>query len=105
MAKILPFRSFRLTNIVTSEFVSTTSTLNREWAVADLARSGLTMEDIAAEAPSMMKLREGALAGYTIPYFGLDGQPLTDDKGNLIMYRERFKYPEFSREQRYRQPH
>lgn len=105
MATILPFRSFRLTNIVTSEFVVQNSTLNREFAIADLARSGLTMEDVAAEAPSMMKLKDGALAGYTIPYFGLDGQPLTDDKANLIMYRERFKYPEFSREQRYRQPH
>lgn len=105
MATILKFRPFRLTNIVSSEFVSSTSTLNREFAIADLARSGLTMEDIGAEAPAMMKLKDGALAGYTIPYFGLDGQPLTDSSGNLVMYRERFKYPEFSREQRYRQPH
>lgn len=105
MATILKFRPFRLTNIVESQFLTSDSKANKEFAIADLARSGLTMEDVAAEAPSMMKLKDGALAGYTIPYFGLDGEALTDGKGNLVMYRERFKYPEFSREQRYRQPH
>jgi hypothetical protein len=104
MATILKFRPFRLTNIVESEFITSTSPVNREYAEWDLACSGLTMEDIGAATSPMMKLKEGALAGYTIPYFGLDGEPITDGKGNLVMYRERFKYPEFSREQRYRQP-
>lgn len=105
MATILKFRPFRLTNVVTSEFITINSTANREFAEEDLARSGLTMEDMAVEAPSMMRLKDGALAGYTIPYFGLDGEPITDGKGNLVMYRARYKYPEFSREQRYNQPH
>ncbi len=71
---------------------------NKNFAIDDLARSGLTPDDIYASWPDMMRLSEGALAGYVIPYFGLDGIRLE------VMTRTRMKFPEFSKQQRYTQP-
>lgn len=71
---------------------------NKKFALEDLAKSGLEPKDIGAEWPDMMRLAEGALAGYVIPYYGLDGIRLQ------IMSRTRMKFPEFSKSQRYIQP-
>ena len=70
----------------------------------DLARSGLEPDHMRSYTHPMLRLKDGAIAGYVIPYFGLDGHPLVNEKGELIMYRTRLKYPEFSRESRYTQP-
>lgn len=107
MTNVVPFpsvRKYRLTNLVESAFVVSDSPHNRDFAVEDLARSGLTMEQMYAGVHPMMRLGDKALAGYTLPYFGLDGQPLCDKDGGLVMYRVRLKHQEFSRESRYTQP-
>jgi len=107
MATIIPLpspRKYRLTNVVESQFVQSNSTTNREYAIEDLARSGLTLDDIQAGVHPCMRLGDKALAGYVIPYHNLDGQPICDKDGGLVMYRVRLKYPEFARESRYTQP-
>lgn len=80
---------------------------NREYAKADLARSGLTPEDIFAIFP-VFPVVSGFLAEagaapperYIIPYFNLDGTPMVDVNGYPMMYRAR----QNSAEQRYTQP-
>jgi hypothetical protein len=80
---------------------------NREYAIKDLARSGLTPEDIFAIFPvfpiaSAFLAEAGAAPPerYIIPYFDLDGNPLVDVNGHPMMYRAR----QNSSEQRYTQP-
>lgn len=104
MAAVLNFRPFKFPNITESQFFTSNSAQNKEFAIADLGRSGLLMEDVGAYQHPMLRLKDGATAGYVIPYFGLDGQPLTDKDQNLIMYRTRLKMPEFAKGPRYDQP-
>lgn len=104
MASVVPFRPYKVPQVVETQFFQSTSRANEDFAYSDLSRSGLDLEDVLGMAPPMLQLREGAQAGYVIPYFGLDGKPLVDKTGNLVMYRTRLKYPEFSKEQRYTQP-
>ena len=61
-------------------------------------------DDLQSSAPENLKLPEGALAGYQIPYFGLDGRVLQGAEGVNTMYRLRLKYPEFAKAPRYTQP-
>lgn len=95
---------FRVSNVAETQFFTSTDSKNKDFALEDLARSGLEPQDLGAKFPAMLKLPEKALAGYVIPYYGLDGQPLTDSKGDLIMFRTRLRYPEFAKESRYLQP-
>jgi hypothetical protein len=52
----------------------------------DLARSGLTLEDVGGEATCRLNMRQRlgfekripAKGGYAIPYFGFDGNPILD---------------------------
>lgn len=104
MSQVLAFRPFKVPQVVETQFFQSTSKANEEFAESDLSRSGLSMDDMLAYTHPMLQLREGAQAGYIIPYFNLDGKPLTDSSSNLVMYRTRLKYPEFSKEQRYTQP-
>lgn len=101
---VATFRTYRIRDIVTTEFFSVSSQLNREFADEDLERSGLTLDDLQAAAPEMLRLPEGALAGYHIPYFGLDGKVLTGADNVSTMYRVRLKHHEFSKAPRYTQP-
>lgn len=101
---VLAFRAFKVPQVTKTEFFQTTERVNEDFAISDLARSGLEMEDLAAYVHPMLKLPEKASAGYIIPYFGLDGNPITDSQNNLIMHRTRLKYPEFAKESRYTQP-
>lgn len=103
MSAVLGFRSFKVP-VVETQFFQSTSRANEEFAISDLSRSGLTMDDLEAYTHPMLPLKEGAQAGYVIPYYGLTGRPLVDDKGFILMHRTRMKYPEFSKEQRYTQP-
>jgi hypothetical protein len=84
-----------------SQFIR--STVNSEFMTSDLVKSGLEQYHVCAHAPPMLSLKPGALAGYVIPYFGLDGKRLDRD-GDLYMYRTRMQFPEYSRESRYTQP-
>jgi hypothetical protein len=95
---------FRLRNVVETQFFQLDSKDNEQFAVEDLARSGLEPKDMGCRYPAQLRLVEKALAGYTIPYFDLKGQPITDAQGNLLMYRTRLKWPDFSKESRYTQP-
>lgn len=104
MGDAIPFRTFKIPNIVETDFFSSTNTNNEEFCKRDLARSGLVPDDVAAYSHPMMRLAAYAKAGYGIPYYDLDGNPLVNDKKELIMYRIRVELPEFSRESRYLQP-
>lgn len=80
---------------------------NRNYAIKDLERSGLTPEDIYAVFPvypiaSQFLTDAGAVAPerYIIPYFNRDGAPMVDVNGYPMMYRARQNNPE----QRYTQP-
>ena len=101
---VLSFRAFKVPQVTKTEFFQTTERVNEDFAKEDLARSGLDMQDLAAYVHPMLKLPEKASAGYIIPYFGLDGNPICDANNNLLMHRTRLKYPEFSKESRYTQP-
>lgn len=104
MSAVVSFRPFKVPNVVETQFFQTTNQRNKEFAEQDLAKSGLTPKDIYAEHPPMMRLKDGAQAGYIIPYFDVQGQPIVDHEQMLVMYRTRMQFPEFSKEQRYSQP-
>jgi Virulence-associated protein E len=95
---------YRSSNVLDTNFFTQDSKINRAFAEEDLARSGLTTEDMAVDYPGNLRLVDKALAGYNIPYFDLEGNVLIDRSGNLTMRRTRLKFPEFSRESRYTQP-
>lgn len=62
---------------------------------ADLARSGLTAEDMYARA-----VPQHGNPHYHIPYYDLDGNPITAADGNIVMFRKRLARGD----QRYLQP-
>lgn len=101
--EVVSFRPFRIPKPADTQFFSPDDSANLAFMKEDLERSGLLPDDMMAYTTPFIK-KDGATAAYSIPYFGLDGKPLTDDKGFPTMYRTRFKLPEFSREQRYTQP-
>lgn len=86
-----------------TQFFPVDNSINERFMIEDLRRSGLDPYDIFAYTTPMLR-KDGASAGYGIPYFGLDGKVLSDKEGYPVMYRARFKLPEFSKEQRYTQP-
>lgn len=95
---------FKLPAIPETQFFAADDSNNTHFMEQDLARSGLIPSDIGARTVSMLPLKEGAQAGYMIPYSDLNGSPIVDANGMLAMYRTRLKYPEYSRESRYTQP-
>lgn len=101
---VVPFRTYRVRRVVTSEFLQINTKFNREFADEDLARSGINFEDILGYAVDNMRLPERATAGYHIPYFDLNGDVLRDAENFNTMYRIKLQYPPFSKEQRYTQP-
>src|SRR5262245_46565532 len=101
---IVQFRGFKVPHVEQSDFLQGVTRENHAYAVEDLARSGLTPDEIQAYAHPMIALRDGAVAGYVIPYFDLDGRPIIDREGHLMMWRTRMKFPEFYRGPRYDQP-
>jgi hypothetical protein len=104
MSTVVNFRPFRVPQVTETQFFTSSNQANKEFAEADLSRSGLTVDDMYAYHHPMLRLKEGAQAGYIIPYFNLQGEPIVDKSNNLVMYRTRMKFPEFSKEQRYTQP-
>lgn len=103
MSKVVAFRPFKVPRPEATQFFTLDDSENKKFMEQDLAKSGLTQEDLHAYTSPMLR-KDGSLAAYGIPYFDLDGQPIVDKEGYPAMYRTRFKYPEFSKEQRYTQP-
>lgn len=105
MADILPFRQFHAPRQPPSEFVQQTLGRDNElFAVADLAKSGLTPQNMYVDAHPLIRRRSDARAAYVIPYFDLEGKPLMNDQNELVMWRTRLLYPEFHKGSRYDQP-
>jgi hypothetical protein len=105
MEQVAKFRPFRIPQIVESQFFTPDNSINEDFMVEDLDRSGLDATDIDAyPAASGVRLMDNAEAAYTIPYFNLDGKPIVDREGYPAMWRLRMKFPEFHRGQRYTQP-
>lgn len=94
---------FRVPKPPETQFFPVDDSINQRFMIEDLRRSGLEPDDIFAYTTPLLR-KDGASAGYGIPYFGLDGKPLVDREGFPVMWRARFKMPEFSKEQRYTQP-
>jgi hypothetical protein len=101
---VLSFRTFKVPQVTETKFFQSVEKANEDFARDDLKRSGLDLTDLGAYTHPMLRLPEKAQAGYVIPYFGLDGNPIVDGQNNLIMHRTRLKYPEFAKESRYTQP-
>lgn len=101
---VVKFRPFKIPTYTETAFFTAKTRKNEEYMLEDLARSGLTPDDILAYTQPQARLLDEAEAGYVIPYFGLDGQPLVDPNGFLIMSRTRNKVPPFSKIPRYIQP-
>ncbi len=101
---IIEPKTYKMPTIVETQFFFNSSRANSKFAYKDLARSGLLPEDLDISVHPMMPLREGAQAGYLIPYYRPDGTAVMDKQGLSAMYRTRLKYPEFSKEPRYSQP-
>lgn len=101
---VAAFRPFKIPQKQESQFFAPDNSKNLQFMKDDLARSGLKPEDIQAYTTPWLKLREGATAGYVIPYCHPDGRYITDTEGYPAMYRVRMQLPEFSKEQRYTQP-
>ncbi len=104
MEPVVPFRRFKIPQVINTQFFKSTSTNNNEFMAADLAASGLDIEDIQAYTHPMLPLPEKALAGYVIPYHDVEGNPLVDAENNLIMFRTKLKIPEYSKDRKYTQP-
>lgn len=96
-------RPFKIPLPQESQFFTIDETENKRFMIEDLAKSGLDPDDIFAYTTPLLK-KEGATAAYGIPYYGPDGKVLTSHDGFPSMWRARFRYPEFSKEQRYTQP-
>lgn len=98
------FRKFKIPQPAESGFFISDESVSREFMIQDLARSGLTPDDIQAYTSGFLR-KQGASAAYGIPYFDLNGEPIVDPQTRFpAMFRGRFKFPEFSKEQRYTQP-
>lgn len=101
--EVVSFRPFRVPRPAETQFFQADDSMNVKFMEEDLSRSGLTADDLLSYTSAFIK-KEGASAAYSIPYFGLDGKPIIDSSGYPVMYRTRYKLPEFSKEQRYTQP-
>jgi hypothetical protein len=103
MAQVARFRRFKIPAL-TTQFFESDNSKNDLFAESDLARSGLSMDDMEIYTSAGTRVKDGAEASYCIPYFDLKGRPIVDPDGYPSMYRTRMKFPDFSREQRYTQP-
>lgn len=100
MSNVVTFRRFRVAQITENQFLPQTPK-NMDFAQRDLAKSGLTVDDVEAYVHPGLQLLDKASAGYMIPYYDLDGKPVVDPKNYLVMWRMRLDYPEFVKGQRY----
>lgn len=104
MTSVVAFRPYKIPQPAESQFFQADNSKNEAFMRSDLLRSGLSPDDVLAYASPYVKLRDGALAGYVLPYCRPDGTYITDADGYPAMYRVRMQYPDFAKEQRYTQP-
>lgn len=101
----IKLRPYRVKDLITSDFFQGDPKLNENFCIEDLLKSGLEPDDMLASAPSNLALPKYALAGYLIPYWDIQGKVITAQGNNLnIMYRKRYKLPQFSKDPKYLQP-
>lgn len=93
MENVVKMRRYRTLAKSESQFLPSNTSKNLAFANNDLAKSGLTLDDIEADAPGMLPLPSGASAGYVIPYYHLDGRPIVNNDNLLVMQRTKFDYP------------
>lgn len=94
MTNVVKIRRYRTVETAGSQFITGNAIKNQVFAEKDLALSGLDFDDLEADAPAMLRLVDGATAGYVIPYFHhLTGKPIVDSAGHLAMFRTKFEYP------------
>lgn len=103
MEKVAKMRRYRTADVKGSQFFSG-STKNEDFAKRDLELSGLDLDDIEGYAPVALNLIEGAVAGYQIPYYDLQGRPLVTSEGFLSYYRVKLDYPKGVKGQKYTAP-
>lgn len=103
MGEVSAFRGFKVPRS-TNAFVQSKSTGNRAFCETDLARSGLTPEDMQAAFDDDLLLPAGATAGYLIPYCDLNGREILTNDRESGMYRIRTQFPEQLKGPRYTQP-
>lgn len=101
---LIQFRPYKVRRVIESDFITSSNPANLEFAKEDLAKSGLTLEDIWGTAPGNLKLVDGALAGYYIPYFDINGEILRDASNFNTMYRVKLKFSTYAKNIRYTQP-
>lgn len=101
MTNVVTFRRYKFANVVESKFLKTTDSRNLDFAEKDLAKSGLTLDDIEGYVHPGLPLMDKAIAGYVIPYYDLAGKPLLDKLNNIVMWRMKLAYPEFIKGQKY----
>lgn len=107
MADVVAMRLYRVETIPESEFLSSTPRDNKSYALEDLARSGLGIEDVYGAAPGNLWVPyKEVKAAYIIPYFNVDGSVIKEDASKLCaFYRLRLQYYNpLSKLPRYYQP-
>lgn len=94
MTNVVKIRRYRTIEAAGSQFITGNAIKNQVFAERDLNLSGLEGDDLEIDTPAMLRLVDGATAGYVIPYFHhLTGKPIVDTTGHLAMYRTKFEYP------------
>lgn len=96
---------YKVPQLEENAFFKSVGKANKEFAEVDLALSGLDIEFMSVSCPPMLRLPEKALAGYVIPYHGLDGKLILDKESMMpAMFRTKLKHPPFSKDGKYTQP-
>lgn len=104
MENVLKMRRYRTAELSSSQFIPSTTPQNILFATDDLAKSGLTMDDMEVDVGGALYKLDKASACYNIPYFDLQGRPLVDADQRLTMYRTKMGYPNGLNGQKYSSP-
>jgi len=96
LADPIRLRPYRIRNLATTQFFEVDATRNEEWCAEDLAKSGLTSDDMLCSAVKELPVPDFATATYHIPYFDLNGRVLVDKDNYNIMWRTRQKVKPFA---------
>lgn len=90
VVKLRPFK-FPKHRLVESDFIPSRLDQNTKFMEEDLARSGLTPDDIGAWVHGWLALPANYTAGYVIGYTHPDGTYVVDAEGELLMWRIRLE--------------
>jgi len=107
MPNVTKLRQFKIpsTRIVDLEFIADNRESNTEFMESDLAASGLTPEDVEAVTHGKLGVPAHFVGGYILPYTDPDGDWVTNDQRELVMWRMKLQpEPGYSSSQKYDQP-